>query len=176
MNTNANTIPADRSNDIPADRLIDANEIITGQFLTVSMATTAYILGRWEFLAVQCAIFVLSVISAGKLDVYSWIYKGILKPLGILKPDMRIDNIEAYRFANMIGIIVSGSAAYLIYSGNPTIGWILVWAMMGLGSLAVFGWCIACWMYYMIQKTGIKGFFRHTQVSGTFPGSRGPHS
>ena len=116
----------------------------------------------------------LGVISSQALDLYSWIYKGLLKPLGILKPDMRIDNVEAYRFANMIGIVVSGSAAYLIYSGYATIGWGLVWLMMGLGSLALFGWCAGCYMYYMVQKMGIKGFFRHTQIAGTFPGVRAP--
>ena len=174
MTTNANAIPEYRLNAIPADRWLDANDIMTGQFLTVAMATTAYVLDRWEFLAFQCGVFVLSVISSGTLDIYSWIYKGLLKPLGILKPDMRIDNVEAYRFADMIGIVVSGSAAYLIYSGNATIGWSLVWAMMSLGSLAFFGWCAACFMYYIIQKMGIKGFFRHTQIAGTFPGARAP--
>ncbi len=176
MVTNTSANPIDTSNSVSADRWLDSNEIMTGQFLTVAMAVTAYVLGRWEFLAFQCAVFVLSVISSGRLDIYALIYKSILKPLGILKPDMRIDNIEAYQFSHMIGSIVSGSAAYLIYSGSTTIGWGLTWAMMILGSLGFFGWCIACWMYYMIQKMGIKGFFRHTLIAGTFPGARGPRA
>jgi hypothetical protein len=174
MNTNANAIPEDRLKAVPADRWLDINNIMTGQFLVVAMVTTAYVLDRWELVAFQCGVFVLSVISARTLDIYSWIYNGLLKPLGILKPDMRIDNVEPYRFANMIGIVVSGSAAYLIYSGNATVGWGLVWVMMILGSLAFFGWCAACWMYYMFQKMGIKGFFRHAMIPGTFPGGRAP--
>ena len=162
------------TNAIPADRWLDANHIRSGQFLTVAMVTTAYVLDRWELVAFQCGVFMLGVVSSQALDLYSWIYKGLLKPLGILKPDMRIDNVEAYRFANMIGMVVSGSAAYLIYSGHATIGWGLVWLMMGLGSLAFFGWCAGCFMYYMFQKMGIKGFFRHAQIAGTFPGVRAP--
>lgn len=174
MTTNAGTIPTNTSSTVSADRWVDFSDIMTGQFFTVTMATTAYVLDRWEFLAFQCVVFVLSVVSFDRLDIYSWIYKGLLKPLSILRPDMRIDNIEAYRFADMIGVVVSGSAAYLIYSGNTTIGWGLTWAMMILGSLAFFGWCAACWMYYMFQKMGIKGFFRHTKIAGTFPGARAP--
>jgi len=169
MNANTNNTPND-------DRWLDANSIMTGQFLTVTMATSAYILDSWELLAFQCGVFLLSVISAGRLDIYTWIYKRLLIRLGLLKPDMRNDNIEAYRFANMIGIVVSGSAAYLIYSGYTAIGWGLAWAMISLGSLAFFGWCAACWMYYMIQKMGIKGFFRHSQIADNFPGAKAPRS
>ncbi|WP_172597698.1 DUF4395 domain-containing protein [Sulfuriflexus mobilis] len=174
MNTNENAINDDRFNTVPDDRWLDASEIRTGQFLVVAMVVAAYVFDRWELVAFQCGIFVLGVISPKTLDVYSWIYKGILKPLGILKPDMRIDNIEAYRFANMIGMVVSGTAAYLIYSNHATIGWGLAWMMIGLGSLAFLGWCAGCFMYYMIQKTGIKGFFGHIQVGSVFPGVRAP--
>ena len=159
MNTNA--IPADRLDAVPADRWLDANHIRTGQFLTVAMVTAAYVLDRWELVAFQCGVFVLGVISSQALDLYSWIYKGLLKPLGLLKADMRIDNAEAYRFANMIGMVVSGSAAYLIYSGYAAIGWSLVWLMIGLGSMAFFGWCAGCFMYYMIQKMGAKALLSH---------------
>ena len=175
MNTDISAIPVDLLNSVPQDRWLDANNIRTGQFLTVAMVTTAFILNRWELVAFQCGVFVLGVISSDALDIYSWIYKGFLKPLGILKPDMRIDNVQAYRFANMIGMTVSGLASYLIYSGEyAIIGWGLVGVMMGLGSLAFFGWCAGCFMYYMIQKIGIKGFFGHKRVANIFPGVRAP--
>jgi len=157
------------------DKWLDANNIRTGQFLTVAMVTIAFVLNRWELVAFQCGIFILGVISFQVLDLYSWIYKGILKPIGILKVDMRMDNIEAYRFSNMIGIVVSGTAAYLIYSGEYSIiGWGLVWLMIVLGTLAFFGWCAGCFIYYMIQKTGVRGFFRHEPIARVFPGVRAP--
>jgi uncharacterized protein DUF4395 len=172
---NTDTITIDSLNGAPGDRWLDANNIRTGQFLTVAMVTTAFILNRWELVAFQCGVFILGVISPRAMDMYSWIYKGFLKPLGILKPDMRIDNVEAYRFANMIGLVVSGLATYLIYHVEyAVIGWALVWMMMGLGSLAFIGWCAGCFMYYMIQKMGVKGFFRYEQIANTFPGVRAP--
>lgn len=174
MNTATKTMNSDRLNTIPNDRWLDAKDIRTGQFLVVAMVVSAYVIDRWELVAFQCGLFILGTISPKALDIYSWFYKGILKPLGILKPDMRIDNIEAYRFANMIGIVVSGTASYLIYSGYPAVGWTMVWVMIILGSLAFLGWCAGCFMYYMIQKLGIKGFFRHKQVGQIFPGVRAP--
>jgi len=174
MNTYVNSINDERFSSVPEDRWLDANEIRLGQFLAVANVTTAFVLNRWELIALQFCIFVLMVIAPGTLDIYKWLYHGILKPLGLLKPDMRIDNIEAYRFANMIGIIVSGTASYLLYSGYETIGWSIVWVMMSLGSLAVLGWCAGCFVYYMLQKMGIKGFFRHSQIGKVFPGVRAP--
>lgn len=174
MNTYANTIDDERFNTVPSDRWLDANEIRFGQFLVVTNVTTAYVLNRWELIAAQCCIFVLMVLSPKMTDVYKWIYHGFIKPIGLLKPDMRIDNIEAYRFANMIGIFVSGTASYLLYSGYETIGWSIVWVMISLGSLAVLGWCAGCFVYYMLQKMGIKGFFRHSQIGHVFPGVRAP--
>ena len=177
MNTDTSAIPENLLSSVPNDRWLDANHIRIGQFLTVSVVTAAFILDRWELVAFQCGVFILSVISSNRLDIYSWIYKGLLKPLGILKTDMRIDNVEAYRFSNMIGIVVSGTAAYLIYSGESAmIGWGLVWLMITLGSLAYFGWCAGCFVYYMIQKMGAKGFFRHKQISNKFPGVRSARS
>jgi len=175
MVTDVSSIPTDVSYGVPDDRWLDANNIRTGQFLTVVIVTTAFIFNRWELVAFQCGVFILGIISYDVLDIYSLVYKGFLKPLGIVKPDLRIDNVEAYRFANMIGMVVSGTAAYLIYSGEyAIIGWVLVGVMIGLGSLAFFGWCAGCFMYYMIQKMGIKGFFRHKQIANIFPGVRAP--
>ena len=157
-------------------RFVDADEIRTGQFLTVAIVTSAFVLDYWPLIAFQFAVFTTGFLTRYKLDLYVLIYRYLVLPARILKQDMRIDNIEAYHFANIMGMFVSGAASYFLYSGQIQIGWTIVLVMMVLGSLGFAGWCIGCYVYYQLQKMGIKGFFKHPPLANTFPGFRGPRS
>ena len=155
-------------------RYVDANEIRTLQFLTVAVVVSGFVFERWELIAFQFIVFALGFISAFKFEPYAIIYKYLLLPSRILKKDMRIDNIEAYHFATIMGTFVSASATYFLATGNHQVGWTIVMVMITLGSLGFAGWCIACFFYYLLQRTGIKGFFRYPPLANTYPGFRGP--
>jgi len=101
----------------------------------------------------------------------------ILKPLGIVKPDVRADNPEAHRFATAFGFVVSAVATYLVAAAHAIVGWMLVWVLAILGGVAFFGWCAGCFMYYVINRFGGGRFFRHAPIEGTtVPGARPPRS
>lgn len=156
-----------------AVRWVDQSELRTNQALTVVLLVTAYLVDDWRLVAVQSGFFLLTTISLW-LGPYILVYRAVLKPLGIIKPDLRLDNPEPHRFATTIGIIVSGLAGYLLFSGATVFGWALVWLVIVLGALAFFGWCAGCFTYYMIHRLGAAGFFRHAPAAGTIPGARPP--
>jgi len=159
----------------PQTRTVDQTELRTGQFLTVAMIFTAFLVNRWELVALQTIFFVLSVIHP-VLNPYHALYRFILRPIGLFRPDIRVDNSEPSRFADFVGLIFSAVAAYLIASGYIVIGWGLVWAMILLGSLAFMGWCAGSFIYYMINRLGLKGFFKRSPIGNIFPGLRPPKS
>ncbi len=154
-----------------AVRKVDQNELRTNQALAITLLISAYILDDWRLVAVQSGVFLLTTISPW-LGPYVLLYRILLKPLGIIKPDPRIDNPEAHRFATTVGIAVSGFASYFLFTGAAVAGWALVWLIVLLGALAFFGWCAGCFTYYVIHRLGIGGFFRHAPVPGSFPGAR----
>ncbi len=66
------------------------------------------------------------------------------------------------------------TAAYLLATGNR-VGWLLVWALVIFAGIGFFGWCAGCFMYYLINRFGARGFFRYAPITGSaFPGARPP--
>jgi len=150
---------------------VDQNEIRTHQILVLTGVLTGFITNQWEWVAVQAGVFLITVMFPA-YGPYVLFYKKILNPLGLVKTDVRIDVPQAHRFAMSIGLIVTISSSYLLYSGNTTLGWGLVWMMLILGSIAQVGWCAGCFFYYMLNRMGLGGFFKYSSISGVFPGSR----
>jgi uncharacterized protein DUF4395 len=152
-------------------QLVDQNEIRTHQTLTILMLLTGFVANSWELVATQAAIFLIAFLVP-ILNPYQLFFKGILKPSGLLKSDIRVDIPQAHRFTMSIGFLFTISSSYLIYSGNSTLGWGLVWLVICLGLIAVIGWCAGCFSYFMLNRMGIRGFFKYKSIKGVFPGNR----
>lgn len=157
-------------------RYLDQNEIRTQQALGPLLLMTAYVVGSWPLVAVQAAILLLTALYYD-LGPYVLLYRLVLKPLRILKPDVRADNPEPHRFAAIFGGTVLSIAAFLLATRGATAGWILGWMVAILGGIAFFGWCAGCFMYYTLNRVGVGGFFGRAPIDGSaFPGSRPPKS
>ncbi len=160
----------------PETRWLDQSEIRTQQALGPLLLIAAYIADDWRLVAAQCVFFLLTALRYD-LGPYVLLYRSLLKPLGIVKPDIRADNPEAHRFATAFGFVVLAVATYLVATGHTIIGWSLVWALVILGGIGFFGWCAGCFMYYVINRFGGGRFFRHAPITGTtVPGARPPKS
>ena len=157
----------DRQQDLPR---VDQNEIRTNQVLTVLVLLGAYLTGVEQLVLFQSIVFLMTTI-APSFGPYVLFYRYVLSPLGIIKPDHRVDHAEAHRFATLIGFGVS-AAAYGLMVNHAAIAWFLVWLMIVLGILAFAGWCAGCFSYYMLNRLGLKGFFKQTPLNNTFPGQR----
>ena len=102
------------------DRVVDQAEIQVQRFFTIALFLTAFVLDRWELVAAQSVIFGLTFLNPG-FSPYIALYRHILRPAGLIRPDRRLDNPEPHRFATMIGLLVSSTAAYLLPVQYPTI-------------------------------------------------------
>jgi hypothetical protein len=157
------------------NQVVDQTELRVHQFFTIIVFLTAFVLRRWELVALQSLIFALTFLNP-RFSPYIALYHYVLRPSGLIRPDLRPDNMAAHRFATMIGILVSSSAAYLLAAGYASIGWGLVWLIVVLVCIALSGWCAGCYTYYMLNRLGLKGFFDNAPIGGSFPGSRPPKS
>ena len=103
---------------------------------------------------------------------FFFIYTGILRPAGIVKPDLLADNPEPHRFAQGFGGVVAGLSAVLLLFGFPAAGWALTWLVIALAALNLFvGFCVGCAVYYWLARIQVPGFAR-TPPAGTVPGMR----
>jgi len=150
---------------------VDQNELRTHQILVLIGLLAGFITDRWEWVALQAVVFFMTVLLPS-YGPYVLIYKRFLKPIGLIKPDLRVDVPQAHRFAMSIGLLVTAYSSYMLFIGNNVIGWSLVWLILILGIVALGGWCAGCFTYFMLNRIGLGGFFKYGSLSGTFPGAR----
>jgi len=103
---------------------------------------------------------------------FFFIYSGLLRPTGIVRPDVLADNPEPHRFAQGFGGVVAGLSAVLLLLGFPLAGWALTWLVIALAALNLFvGFCVGCAVYYWLARIQVPGFAK-TPPAGTVPGMR----
>lgn len=151
---------------------VDHAAIRTGQIMVILSLIAAFILNSWQIVGALAVVFLLTAISQ-KIGPFVLFYRFILAPLGLVKPDLRVDNMEPHRFGQAVGVVTAALAAYLLYMGQEAIGWAIVWLLIALTAISFLGWCVGCFIYYMINKMGAGGFFRHApQDKSVFVGVR----
>lgn len=139
-------------------RKVDHTGLKVGMALTIILLLAGFILNNWA-LAAFVAFAQLTGALALPFAPYRLIYQNIVKPSGIVKPNVITDNPEPHRFALLVGAIFNAVGTVLIISGAGTVGWVLVWIVIALANLNFWlNFCAGCWMYYLFNRVGIPGF------------------
>ena len=153
-------------------QIVDHAAIKTGQILTISTLIVAFALSSWKMVA-ALAIFFLLTSLVWSLGPFGLIYRLVLKPIGLVKPDLRHDNLQPHRFGQAVGAISAGLAACALYFGYTILGWSLVLVLVILTWISFMGWCIGCFLYFQLNRMGLRGFFNKTPTDTQVPlGSR----
>lgn len=137
---------------------VDHSAIKTGQLLAIATLLVAFIIERWEPVAALAVIFLITSLFF-TWGPFALVYRLLLQPLGLVKPDLRIDNIQPHRFGQAVGAVSAALAAVALHLGYATLGWGLVWLLIVLTLISYTGWCIGCFIYYQLNRIGVKGFF-----------------
>ncbi len=149
---------------------VDHAAIRTNQAFIIVLNIIAYI-----FDLVWLAGLVTLVMLVGTLlrrPGFGWIYRYVFKPLGWVKPDVIPDNPEPHQFAQGFGAVVMGSALVALLFDFDTFGWALVWLVVALACLNLFGgFCLGCAVYYWLNRLGLPWFVK-APPEGTYPGMR----
>ena len=139
-------------------RKVDQTGLKVGQGLTIILLILAFILNS-AVLVLFVAIAQLLGALAAPFVPYRLVYQQILKPAGLLKPNIVIDNPEPHRFAFLVGALFNGAAFIALVSGATTLAWVLVGIVVVLANLNFWlNFCMGCWMYYQLNRLGLPGF------------------
>jgi len=139
---------------------VDHGAIKSGQLLSIATLAGAFVFARWEPVAVLAVNFLLTSLFF-EWGPFAIVYRFLLKPAGLVKPDLRTDNPQPHRFGQAVGAVSAALAATVLYTGHATLGWALVWVLIALTAVSFMGWCIGCFIYYQINRLGLGGFFSH---------------
>lgn len=139
-------------------RKVDHNALRTNQALIITLLVLAYILDSTLLVAFVAVVMVIgSLYPPARLFVL--FYKHVLKPAGIVQPDVLPDNPEPHRFSMALGGIFTTASTLALLSSAVSLGWILSGIVVFLAGLNLFaGFCAGCFMYYQLNRLGIPGF------------------
>lgn len=151
---------------------VDHGEIKLGQLLTIALSIAALALGEpWLLVVLGVAFLLAGTVRA--LSPFGAVYRLVVRPLGLMRSDYRLDNPQAHQFGQLVGVATVAVAWGLIQAGYPAAGWVVVGVLIALTAVSYFGWCIGCFFYYQLNRLGLRGFFGHAPTDrSVFPGRR----
>ncbi len=121
---------------------------------------------------VAAVAFIMLLGTAIGRPGFFFVYLGLLRPAGIVRPDVLTDNPEPHRFAQGFGGVVAGISSVLLFLGAGFAGWALAWLVIALAALNLFvGFCVGCAVYYWLARIQVPGFAK-SPPAGTVPGMR----
>lgn len=139
-------------------RKVDHSGLKTGQAITIVALLLAFILNSPLLVAFVALAQFLAGIDA-PFAPYRLIYQRIVKPSGLIKPNVIDDNPEPHRFAMLLGGIMNGAATVLLLAGVPAPAWVLVWVVIALANLNFWlNICLGCMIYYQLNRLRVPGF------------------
>ncbi|HEX9680052.1 MAG TPA: DUF4395 family protein [Anaerolineales bacterium] len=152
-------------------RPVDYSALRTNQALIILLLLIGFIADRsWISAAVGGVMLLGSLLGRpGFIIVYR-----LAHAFRIVRPDRVRDHPEPHLFAQAFGGAVLGLAYLAMILGAPVIGWALVWVVIALAALNLFGGlCVGCAVYYWLNRFHMPGF-RAAPLPGAVPGRRPP--
>jgi hypothetical protein len=141
-----------------SDRKVDQSALKVNQTFIIGLLVLAFVLDSVWLVAFVAAVMLLGT-AVPSLALFKGIYQRGLKPAGIVKPDVIVDNPEPHRFAQGFGGVVLVGALIALLAGATFVGWGLVAVVIVLAALNLFlGFCAGCFVYYQLNKLGVPGF------------------
>ena len=106
-------------------------------------------------------LFVGLVLAVGVIfpnaTLFKQIYLKLLKPGGLLKPNVIEDDPAPHQFAQGVGapFLLAASFALLVLNA-VVLGWPLAWIVIILAAINLFfGFCAGCFVYYQLDRFGL---------------------
>lgn len=140
------------------NRRVDHSALRTNQSFIIGLLLLSFVLNLPIGVAFVAGVMLIGTFVP-QAALFKQVYLKVLKPRGIVKPDVIEDNPEPHNFSQGLGGIFNLLAAGALFGGAPAVGWGLAWIVIGLAALNLFaGFCVGCFMYYQLSQRNVPGF------------------
>jgi hypothetical protein len=95
----------------------------------------------------------LGGIANPNLALFRQFYLQVLKPRGVVKPNVVQEDATPHQFAQGVGgsFLLASAVAFLL--GATEVGWVLVWIVIVLAFVNfAFDFCVGCQMYFQLDR------------------------
>jgi hypothetical protein len=135
--------------------MVDQNALRTNQVFIVATVAIAFLLGgergAW-LIALLAVCMAIGVISPGNGPI-QLLYRKVLVPAGIVKPNREAGSAAQHRFAQAMGAVCLSLAAIVLFLGFDLAGWGLGFIVLALALVnLLFGFCTGCFIYLQLGR------------------------
>lgn len=149
----------------------DRSALKVGQVILITGLVAGWLVGLARpAAAVALPVFALMLLGGAlspATNLPRALYTGVLKPRGLVRPRVRVEDPAPHRFAQLVGgtFLVVASVAAL--AGHPTLAWTLGWIVIALAFLNfAFDICVGCIVYAQLVRVGLFPLSRRGPVAG----------
>jgi hypothetical protein len=135
--------------------VVDHMALRTNQFFIILFIVAGFLLD-WPALV----MFVAAVMAIGTIvpqaALFQQFYRQVLRPAGLLKPDVRQEDPAPHRFAQGVGaaFLIAATVAFVV--GLPGVGWVLSGIVVVLAGVNLFfGFCAGCFVFFQLARVGL---------------------
>ncbi|ABQ92911.1 DUF4395 domain-containing protein [Roseiflexus sp. RS-1] len=130
----------------------DRTALRVNQAAMIVLLLAAFVANMPWLAATTAIIMALGAISPS-LALFQRLYRDVLRPAGLLRPDIHQEDAAPHRFAQGMGATVLILASLALFLGAPTVGWALALLVVALAAInLVFGFCVGCFIFFQIQR------------------------
>ena len=138
---------------------VDHSALRTNQAMIIALLMLAFIVDSLALIIFVCLVMFVGTVFP-RLSLFKQVYLRIMRPSGLVKSEVIIDNSEPHRFAQGFGAMVLAFSVLFLILGS-SLGWILLWLIIWLAGLNLFlGFCAGCFLYYQLNRLNIPDFSR----------------
>jgi hypothetical protein len=104
-------------------------------------------------LSTLVGLIMLGGIGTPRLALFKQFYLAVLKPRGIVKPNVVQEDATPHQFAQGVGgaFLMAATAAFV--AGASGLGWLLVWIVIVLAFVNfAFDFCVGCQVYFQLDR------------------------
>lgn len=135
-----------------ANGRVDRTALRTNQAFIIALLAVAFVAAQPWLVAFVCAVMALGT-ALPQAALFQRIYRDVLRPAGLLKPDVHEEDPAPHRFAQGMGAAMLLAASVALFAGATTFGWGLAFVVIALAAVNLFfGFCAGCFVYFQLAR------------------------
>lgn len=131
---------------------VDRTALRVNQGCIIVLLALSFLLDQpWLAALVGLVMAVGTAFPAAAL--FQRLYRNVLRPAGLLRPDPVAESPAPHRFAQGMGAAVVLAGWLALVAGATVLGWGLTFLVIALAAInLLFGFCAGCFVFFQLQR------------------------
>lgn len=138
---------------------VDKSALKFNQIFIVLLVSVSFVINLPGLIALTSAVMIIGSLFQ-EASLFRIVYLNIIKPSGIMKPEIVHESNSPHLFSQRMGGIVLLISFLLLEFIQTGTGIITGWSISILVAVLAFinvalNFCTGCWIYFQLQKSGL---------------------